>query len=156
MAQSTYKAQSTYRTKLSVYDGSSKYEKLIDIKDFPDLGGEPEMLETTTLSDRMQTYILGIQSLDALTFTANYNHADYKKVKSYANGQFFDFCITLYADDNEMGEDSGEKFYWTGQLSVYVNGGGVNEVVEMTISISPSTEIEDKEPSPHSTGTPTT
>ena len=25
----------------------STYEKLIDIKDFPDLGGAPEMLETT-------------------------------------------------------------------------------------------------------------
>lgn len=23
------------------------YEKLVDIKEFPDLGGEPEMLETT-------------------------------------------------------------------------------------------------------------
>mgnify|MGYP003187542440 FL=1 len=31
------------------------YEKVIDIKDFPDLGGAPEMLETTTLSDKMQT-----------------------------------------------------------------------------------------------------
>ena len=39
------------------------YEKLVDIKEFPDLGGEPEMLETTTLSDNMQTYIAGIQSL---------------------------------------------------------------------------------------------
>ena len=48
------------------------YEKLIDIKEFPDLGGDPEMLETTTLSDKMQTYIAGIQSLDALSFTSNY------------------------------------------------------------------------------------
>ena len=39
------------------------YEKLVDIKEFPDLGGEPEMLETTTLSDNMQTYIAGIQSV---------------------------------------------------------------------------------------------
>ena len=31
------------------------HEKLVDIKEFPDLGGEPEMLETTTLSDNMQT-----------------------------------------------------------------------------------------------------
>ena len=48
------------------------YEKLVDIKDFPDLAGAPEMLETTTLSDPMQTYIPGIQS-DALEFTANYS-----------------------------------------------------------------------------------
>ena len=50
----------------------STYEKLIDIKDFPDLGGAPEMLETTTLSDKMQTYIPGIQNIDALEFSSNY------------------------------------------------------------------------------------
>ncbi|HHZ02043.1 MAG TPA: phage tail protein, partial [Tissierellia bacterium] len=54
--------------------------KKIDIKNFPDLGGAPEMLETTTLSDDTQTYILGIQSLDALEFTANYTKEDFEAV----------------------------------------------------------------------------
>ncbi len=40
------------------------------------------MLETTTLSDKMQTYIPGIQSLDSLEFTANYTLEEYKKLKS--------------------------------------------------------------------------
>ena len=31
------------------------YEKIIDIKEFPDLGGAPEMLETTNCSDPAQT-----------------------------------------------------------------------------------------------------
>lgn len=66
-------AISTYKIFLmQSADGKSTWEKLIDIKDFPDLGGTPEMLETTTLSDSMQTYIPGIQSLDALEFTSNY------------------------------------------------------------------------------------
>ena len=56
------------------------YEKLIDIKEFPDLGGAPEMLETTTCSDPAQTYIKGIQSQDALEFTANYTKEDYDKL----------------------------------------------------------------------------
>ena len=47
-----------------------------------DLGGTPEMLETTTLTDRMQTYIPGIQSLDALEFTSNYTLDEYKKLKA--------------------------------------------------------------------------
>ena len=58
------------------------YEKLIDIKEFPDLGGDPEMLETTTLSDKMQTYIAGIQSLDGLSITANYTLADFQTLKA--------------------------------------------------------------------------
>ena len=49
-------AISTYKVFLMKASGGT-YTKLIDIKDFPDLGGAPEMLETTTLSDKMQTYI---------------------------------------------------------------------------------------------------
>ena len=59
-------AISTYGISLMYKETGSTYTKLIDIKDFPDLGGAPEMLETTTLSDSMQTYIPGIQTLDAL------------------------------------------------------------------------------------------
>ena len=37
---------------------------------------------------------------------------------------------------------SDGKFEFGGQLSVYVNGGGVNEVVNMTVSIAASTPIK--------------
>ena len=47
-------AISTYKIFLMMMqDSGSTYAKLVDIKDFPDLGGAPEMLETTTLSDKM-------------------------------------------------------------------------------------------------------
>ena len=63
-------------------EGESKtYTKVIDIKDFPDLGGSPEMLETTTLSDKMQTYIPGIQSSEAMEFTCNYTLEDFKTLQ---------------------------------------------------------------------------
>ena len=74
-------AISTYKIFLMMKD-TSTYTKLVDIKDFPDLGGAPEMLETTTLSDKMQTYIPGIQSLDALEFTANYTKTDFTTLKA--------------------------------------------------------------------------
>ena len=47
-------AISTYKIFL-MKKSTSTYEKLIDIKEFPDLGGAPEMLETTTLSDNMHS-----------------------------------------------------------------------------------------------------
>lgn len=121
----------------------STYEKLIDIKEFPDLGGEPEMLETTTLSDKMQTYIAGIQSLDALTFTANYTKTDYSTLKALEGTQT-DFAVWFggtEASTSVTPTGSDGKFSFTGELSVYANGGGVNEVVNMTISIAPSTVI---------------
>ena len=110
------------------------YVKLVDIKDFPDIGGSPELLETTTLSDAMQTYIEGIQSADALEFTANYTKEDYTTCTAL-KGTKTPFAV-YFGDAGKNG-----KFEFEGYLSVRVNGGGVNEVVGMTISIAPATEI---------------
>ena len=120
-----------------------EYSKLVDIKDFPDLGGAPEMLETTTLSDGMQTYIPGIQSLDGLEFSANYTKADYDRLKAM-EGVEHDFSVWFGGSVTggavtPTGADG--KFNFRGQLSVFPVGGGVNEVVGMTISIAPSTPI---------------
>ena len=129
MAISTYGISLMYKAT----DGDT-YTKLIDIKDFPDLGGAPEMLETTTLSDNMQTYIPGIQSLDALEFTANYTLADFKKIKAM-EGTDTAFAVWFGV------EGADGKFEFNGQISAFPVGGGVNEVVGMTISIAPSTPI---------------
>lgn len=138
-------AISTYKVFL-MKKGASTYEKLVDIKDFPDLGGSPEMLETTTLSDKMQTYIAGVQSLDALEFTANYTKTDYTAVKALDDGAEHDFAVYFGGTEGSDGKitPSGTdgKFTFKGYLSVFVNGGGVNEVVGMTISIAPSTVIK--------------
>ena len=129
MAISTYGISLMYKAA-----ESQTYTKLIDIKDFPDLGGTPEMLETTTLSDSMQTYIPGIQSLDALEFTANYTLNDFKKIKAM-EGKDTAFAVWFGA------EGADGKFEFNGQISAFPVGGGVNEVVGMTISIAPSTPI---------------
>lgn len=137
-------AISTYKVFLMMKGSSGNtYEKLVDIKDFPDLGGTPEMLETTTLSDKMQTYIAGIQSLDGLEFTANYTKTDFDKLKAL-EGQSKEFSVWFGGTDaagtaTPTGTDG--KFNFTGQLSVFPVGAGVNEVVNMTISIAPSTPI---------------
>ena len=136
MAISTYKIFLMQKT-------STDWEKVVDIKEFPDLGGSPEMLETTTLSDRMQTYIPGIQSLDALEFTTNYTLDDYKKLKAM-EGEEKEFAVWFGGTETAgtltpTGNDG--KFQFNGQLSVFPVGGGVNEVVDMTITIPPSTPI---------------
>ena len=135
-------AISTYKIFLMKKE-SGAYTKLIDIKEFPDLGGSPEMLETTTLSDSMQTYIPGIQSLDALEFTANYTLADFTALKAL-DGVENDYAVWFGGTESggvltPTGSDG--EFEFKGQLSVFPVGGGVNEVVDMTITIAPSTPI---------------
>lgn len=135
-------AISTYKIFLMMKE-TSTYKKLVDIKDFPDLGGAPEMLETTTLSDKMQTYIPGIQSIDALEFTANYTKTDFTTLKAL-EGQEKEFAVWFGGSESSgtlTPDGSDGKFEFKGQLSVFPVGGGVNEVVDMTITIAPSTPI---------------
>lgn len=136
-------ATSTYMTFLMKKGTGDAYEKLVDIKDFPDIGGSPEMLETTTLSDSMQTYIEGIQSSDAMEFTINYDLDTYETLLAM-KGTETEFAIWFGGTESSgvvtpTGDEG--KFEFKGYLSVRVSGKGVNEVKEATISIAPSTPI---------------
>lgn len=147
--------KSTYGTYLKVKaSGDSDYKILCPIQDFPDLGGEPEMLQTTTLGDKAHTYIEGIQSMDALTFNTNlYFGAETEEgsflyiKKTYDNtSDSFDFCVDFVKDPDATKVTTLLRASWTGQLSIWVTGGGVDEVVACTISIAPSTVINYEKP----------
>jgi hypothetical protein len=135
-------ATSSYKTFLMVKRDAA-YEKLVDIKDFPDLGGAPEMLETTTLSDSMQTYIEGIQSQDALEFNINYDLETYQTIVAM-KGVETDFAVWFggtEADGTLTPTGTEGKFNFKGYISIRVTGKGVNEVKEAVLSIAPSTPI---------------
>lgn len=125
-------ALNTYGVVLKWGTTASDVEKVVDIKDFPDLIGDPEMLETTTLSDAQVTQIPGIKSSDMMTFTANYTSADFAAV----NG---DASTALYY---ELSFSDGSKFTWQGQHTCGLPGKGVNEVIDFTINIAASTPVE--------------
>lgn len=128
-------AISTYGVRLKWGTSAENVSKVVDIKNFPDLGGEPELIETTTLSDAMQTFINGIQTAGAMPFTCNYTKSSFELVKA-------DAATPLYYE-LEFGEDGDEGvFGWQGEHSVYVTGADVNGVVEMVITIAPSTKPE--------------
>ena len=139
MAISTYKVFLMHKA-----SSEGTYTKLTDIKEFPDLGGEPEMLETTTLSDNMQTYIAGIQSMDGLSFSANYDMTEYQKLKAL-EGKKESYAVWFGGTESSgtvTPDGSNGKFAFDGELSVYPVGGGVNEVVGMNITIAPSSPIK--------------
>lgn len=124
-------AINTYGIELKWGATSTAVEKVVDIKDFPDLIGDPEMLETTTLSDAQVTNIPGIKSSDMLTFTCNYTSADFAAVNDDAGTELF----------YELSFSDGSKFTWKGQHTCGLPGKGVNEVVDFTINIAASTPV---------------
>lgn len=135
-------AFSTYKTFLMLGSGTGTptYSKLVDIKSFGDLGGVPETIDVTTLSDKKRKTVPGVEDLETITFTANYTAADYDTVAAVA-GTEKSFAVWFGGTESNgvvtpTGSDG--KFEMTGVLSVYKNGGGVNEAQEMTISINAS------------------
>ena len=106
--------------------------KLCKIKSVPQLGGEPEQIETTDLEDTSQTFVLGVQSLESMMFTANYTLADYTSLKTNARTAGY-FELTF--------PDSQGKATWEGMYDVFVNEYGVNDVIEMSIVCTPSSTI---------------
>ena len=137
-------AISTYKVFLMKGTGDTPtWAKLVDVKDFPDLGGAPEEIDVTTLSDKARVFINGIESNESLTFTANYTKADFTTLKAL-EGATNKYAV--WFGGTESGgvvtpDGSDGKYSFEGQLSVFVNGGGVNEAVNMTITIAPSTAI---------------
>lgn len=116
-------ATSTYNTKLTIGD------KDYPIKDFPSILGQRSALETTTLSDDAQTYIPGIrQTSDSFPFLSNYDKATYKEINELEGEQD---CKLTFGD--------GSGYAWKGAVSASVNEGSVDAVLEMTISVTPST-----------------
>ena len=119
------------------------YEKFLDIKSFPNLGGKPEKLECTTTSDKQKRYIEGLQDIEDLDFTCNYTLDDYKKVAAL-KGKSEEFAIWFGCTEAEGGAITATegKYTFTGQVSAEIQGGETNSVVEMVVTIIPNSEIK--------------
>lgn len=124
-------AISTFGVVLKWGASAEAAEKVVDIKDFSDLIGEANQLETTTLSDGAQTFIPGIKQSNTLSFTYNYTSADYAKVEEDANKPLH--YVLEFSD--------GSKFQWEGQHTNALPGKGVDEVIDAVINVSASTEV---------------
>lgn len=132
MAISTYK---TYLYGAKKPDtGTATLAKMVDIKDFPDMIGDPNTIETTTLSDAAQTYISGIKQQDTLTFTFNYTKATWTALAANE--------LTAYMFELRFGDAGADGiFKFEGQYTLGLSGGDVDSVVEATINIVPSTDV---------------
>ena len=124
-------AISTYGVTLKWGETAEEAAKVVDIKDFPNLWGDPNLLETTTLSDGMQTHIPGIKKSELMSFTCNYTSADFELVDTDSGKELY--YVLEFSD--------GSQFSWQGQHECGVPGKGVDEVIEFRINVVPSSVI---------------
>ena len=141
---------STFRVSLMKYNasgtGTDKYEQLCCIKDFPDLDTkvEPDQIEITTLCDEFHEYMDGLKNRgDNLEFLANYLKGTFDTI----NGLSGKTQLALYFNTGSSFDGDNGKFYFGGEVHAKINGGGVGDVVEMTIIVKLQEAVSTTEPS---------
>lgn len=115
--------------------------KLVDITSFPAMGGNPEQIEVTTLTDHIQKNINGVQQLDELEFGANYDLEDFKKLKALDNQSGW-YGLVFGASAAGVPDGHNGVLVWKGAPSTHVDEGGTNEAVGMTTTFSCESEID--------------
>lgn len=115
----------------------ASFERLLDITEYPDLGGEKEKLDVTTLSDRKKRTINGVEDSGNLEFKAWYEKADYEKLLAIQEANTVDTYQLWFGEDGEDG-----IWEWAGVMAVHPNSGGVNAAREMSFSITDEGEKE--------------
>lgn len=125
---------------------AGSYEKLIDIVSYPDMGGQPGTIDTTTLSNTMMTNILALAEGSLLAFPANFSAADFAKVKTLEKANKDEYWALWFGGtDNGDGTmtPTGENgcLTWQGKVKARVTSGEVNNKVGMEVDISTSTPI---------------
>ena len=106
-------------------------EVLTNLLEIPELGGDVDAIEITTLADDAHLYTNGIKNYgDSLTFKFLYDNSQFLKL---ANDDV----------ENEWTVDlpDGNACVFSGTHSVKLDGVGVNAALTYTLSIKPTTAM---------------
>lgn len=105
--------------------------ELTNLQEIPDLGGEAESVEVTTLADAAHMYINGLLNYgDSLAFKFLYDKTQFTTLNAL--------------DDEEQWKvelPDGATCSFSGACSVKLDGAGVNAALTYTLSIKPSTAM---------------
>lgn len=132
-------AFSTVQVNLMHGVGSSGtvWSRLAEIKDFPDLQGIMEGIDKTTTFNTEYTYHDGIKTNEQKSFTCNYNESDFNAIHSLEGVEIpIAIWFGITTDGYNTPDGSLGKFVGRGYVNVYINGEGVNEVVDMTVTVT--------------------
>lgn len=110
---------------------SGEYVELTNLQEIPELGGEAEAIEITTLADAAHMYTDGILNYgDSLAFKFLYEKTQFSTLQGLegSNG----WKVTL---------PDGTNCTFTGTASVKLDGVGVNAALTYTLGVKPDSEM---------------
>lgn len=113
---------------IKLYNGDKALTNLMEI---PELGGDTEAIEVTTLADAAHMYTDGIKNYgDGLAFKFLYEQA-----------QFMSLSTVMGAAEWNVELPDGTSCKFTGTCSVKLDGVGVNAALTYTLTIKPTSAM---------------
>lgn len=118
--------------KLSYKNGDgAEYIDLTNLQEIPELGGDSEAIEITTLADAAHMYTDGIKNYgDSLTFKFLYEQAQFEALNGLTDSS--SWKVTL---------PDGMACTFNGTSSVKLDGVGVNAALTYSLAIKPNSEM---------------
>lgn len=106
-------------------------DELTNLLEVPDLGGEADSVEVTTLADGAHVFINGLMSYgDSLAFKFIYDKAQFTELAGMAGAQTW-----------KVQFPDGATCSFSGQCSVKMDAAAVNAALTYTLAVKPSTEM---------------
>ena len=117
--------------KLSYKTNGESYTELTNLQEIPELGGDAEAIEITTLADAAHMYTDGILNYgDSLAFIFLYEKTQFTTLQGLTGS--VDWKVSL-PDDSTCS--------FSGTCSVKLAGVGVNAALTYTLSIKPNSAM---------------
>jgi hypothetical protein len=105
--------------------------ELTNLQEIPELGGDVEAIEITTLADAAHTYTDGIKNYgDSLAFKFLYEEAQFSTLNGLEGSQTWKVELP-----------DGAACSFGGTCSVKLDGVGVNAALTYTLSVKPNSEM---------------
>lgn len=116
---------------LSYKNGSGEFIKLTNLQEIPELGGDTEAIEITTLADVAHMYTDGIKNYgDSLAFVFLYETTQFETLNSLTG-----------VSEWKVSLPDATTCTFSGTSSVKLAGVGVNSALTYTLAIKPNSEM---------------
>lgn len=113
------------------YKNNTEFVELTNLQEIPDLGGEVEAIEITTLADAAHKYTDGLINYgDSLEFKFLYESAQFSALGALTG--VIEWKVEL---------PDGEACTFSGSSSVRLDGVGVNAALTYTLAVKPSSAM---------------
>ena len=110
---------------------AQEYTNLTNLQEIPDLGGEVEAIEITTLADAAHMYTDGIKNYgDSLEFKFLYDGTQFETLNALTGTVSWKVALP-----------DGASCTFGGTSSVKLDGVGVNAALTYTLSVKPNTAM---------------